>query len=421
MVFEDAGGTSLRTWLRSHKPSLIECLTVATQIAASLGHIHQHNVVHRDINSNNVVYNPDTKETQVIDFGISILLTRESPKMKHSNMLEGTLQYISPEQTGRMNRSLDYRTDLYSFGVLLFEMFCGRLPFPSNDPTELVHAHIATRPPLPESLWQWIELPSGSAISRALSSIIITLLAKNKEDRYQSAVGVRADLELCLQHIRGGSPLAPIALHGRDMSSVLQIPERLYGREAELRLLMTCFTRVITSPSRRTEVALVAGAGGVGKSRVVGELMAMISNTLATTSQSVIFASGKFDQFTRRPFSAIIAAVTQLVDTALSQDATQLTSIKTRMLSRDADGGLGGNASVAIQLVPSLALITGPQPPAPPLGHNEAQNRLHRTFIALLRIFATQSTPLVLFVDDLQWYPLCCSCHVYVNVRSHVR
>jgi serine/threonine protein kinase len=155
-----------------------------------LGRIHQHNVVHRDINSNNVVFNANTQELQVIDFGISILLSRESPKMKQTNMLEGTLQYISPEQTGRMNRSLDYRTDLYSFGVLLFEMFCGRLPFPSNDPTELVHCHIAARPPLPEAAWNWPELPSGSPIAKSLSSVILLLLAKNKEDRYQSAAYV---------------------------------------------------------------------------------------------------------------------------------------------------------------------------------------------------------------------------------------
>jgi predicted ATPase len=180
------------------------------------------------------------------------------------------------------------------------------------------------------------------------------------------------------------------------VSSLLQIPEKLYGREMELKTLQSCFNRVFSLG--RSEVAMVAGAGGVGKSRVVGELLAMISTTLASTDQTAVFASGKFDQFTRRPFSAIIAAVSQLVDNVLTMDATSLASIKARMLS-----GLGNNAGVAIQLVPSISLITGPQAAAPSLGQTEAQNRLHRTFVSLLRIFATSHNPLILFVDDLQW------------------
>jgi predicted ATPase len=188
-------------------------------------------------------------------------------------------------------------------------------------------------------------------------------------------------------------------MRGRETSSVLQIPERLYGRETELKALMSCFNTVLHRGV--TQLGLVAGPGGSGKSRVVGELQAMVAAACASLSQTPIFASGKFDQYSRRPFSAVIAAVSQLVDGVLMQDAAQLATVRSRMLNRE--HGLGENASVAIQLIPAVSLITGPQPSAPPLGAAEAQNRLHRTFIQLLRIFATPSTPLVLFVDDLQW------------------
>jgi histidine kinase len=210
---------------------------------------------------------------------------------------------------------------------------------------------------------------------------------------------VKIDLEACLNHITSGKLGATLTLRGSDTSSVLQIPEKLYGRDTELKALMACFTRVRSTG--RTEMAVVAGAGGVGKSRLVGELLAMVSTVCAATAHTPVFASGKFDQYTRRPFSAIIAAISQLVDYVLGQDASQLAAIRARMLHKDT--GLGSNVSVAIQLVSSVALITGPQPAAPPLGQAEAQNRLHRTFVQLLRIFATSTTPLVLFVDDLQW------------------
>ncbi len=252
IVFEDVGGQSLQTLLTEHRFSLKECLTIAIQTAESLAQIHAAHIIHKDINPSNIVLNVTTGQLKLIDFGIATKLSRENPIIRHPNVLEGTLAYMSPEQTGRMNRSLDYRTDFYSLGVTLYELVTRQLPFESEDALELVHCHLAKMPAAPHDLSPVPPLLSGEGGRgvRFLSDIIMKLMAKTAEDRYQSAVGLKADLQQCLDqlHVPGTSKvpgtLSPFELGQHDVSGRFQIPEKLYGRAQETDTLLQAFERV---------------------------------------------------------------------------------------------------------------------------------------------------------------------------------
>ncbi len=238
--------------------------------------------MHKDINPSNIVLNPATGQVKLIDFGISTVLSRETPAFRNANVLEGTLAYISPEQTGRMNRDLDYRTDFYSFGVTLYELLTGLLPFPSTDALELVHSHIARLPPPPHVI--------RSDLPLAVSAIVLKLLAKNAEDRYQSAYGIVADLAECLRQWRASGSIAPFLLGRHDSSDKFQIPQKLYGREQEVGSLLAAFDRVSRGAG---ELLLVSGYSGVGKSALVHEIYRPM------TERRGYFIAGKFDQFQR--------------------------------------------------------------------------------------------------------------------------
>src|ERR671933_656782 len=251
MLLEDFGGESLKNLLSDHPFSLLEFLHLAIQITDALGKIHQNKVIHKDINPSNIVFNPQTGQLKLIDFGLSTLLFQENPSITSPNVLEGTLAYISPEQTGRMNRSLDYRTDFYSLGVSFYELLTHQLPFDTTDAIELVHSHIAKQPIPPHEI--------NPKIPKAVSDIVMKLMAKTAEERYQSAWGIKTDLEECLTQLQATGKISEFPLGRYDISDKFQIPEKLYGREAEVEALLTAFERVADNSQSQIEMMLVAG------------------------------------------------------------------------------------------------------------------------------------------------------------------
>ena len=397
LVQEDIGGVSLNLVFARELPRVLKRVDLAIRIVEALGQIHERRVIHKDINPSNIVWNPETDQLKIIDFGIATTLTREHPTVRHPNRLIGTLAYIAPEQTGRMNREIDYRTDFYTLGVTLYQLFTGVLPFVTTDPMELVHCHIARMPKPPHE--QAPEVPE------MISGIIGKLIAKMAEDRYQSSFGIKADLEACRRQLTSGAAVKVAnSLGSADVSEIFQLPQKLYGRDEEVATLLAAFDRVAGAsaatntedapePTGRAELVLVRGYSGIGKSRLVNELQ------VAITGQRGHFTSGKFDQLQRgTPYIAIANAFRGLSHQLLSERAERLAEWQDSLLA-----ALDGNGRLITDLVPEIELIIGPQPALPELDPAQTQNRLNQVFRRFVRVFAQPSHPLVLFLDDLQW------------------
>jgi len=390
MLLEDFGGESLAKWMQESPQAycpvpLAEFLRLAITITEILSRIHAANVIHKDINPGNIVLNPNTGAVKIIDFGISTQLTRTNPTFKNPNVLEGTLAYISPEQTGRMNRTLDYRTDFYSLGVTFYELLTGQLPFTTTDILELVHCHLAKQPIPPHEV--------NTDIPRVVSELIMKLMAKNAEERYQSAWGLKADLEECLRHLETTGEIAKFQLGNQDISDKFHIPQKLYGREAEVETLLTAFERIAAGDAKGAELLLVAGYSGIGKSALVQEIYKPI------TEKRGYFISGKFDQLQRNiPYSAVVSAFAGLVRQLLSEPEDKLQQWHNKLLT-----ALGTNGQIIINVIHEVELIIGKQAPVPEVGATEAQNRFNRVFQKFIRVFCSKEHPLVIFLDDLQW------------------
>ncbi|MEH2370702.1 AAA family ATPase [Nostoc sp.] len=410
ILLEDFGGESLEQWM--HKRPDIFCpmplsqfLSLAIALTEILGKIHAATVIHKDINPGNIVFNLDTGVVKIIDFGIATQFNRTNPTFKSLHVLEGTLAYLSPEQTGRMNRLLDYRTDFYSLGVTFYQLLTGYLPFSTTDILELVHCHIAKQPVPPHEI--------NTTIPKPVSDIILKLMAKNAEDRYQSAWGIKADLETCAEQLAKIGQISNIQLALQDISEQFQIPQKLYGREKEVAMLLAAFERVACpesncvaalpnnsettsqtdNPKFQIEMILVSGYAGIGKSALVQEIHKPI------TQKRGYFISGKFDQFQRNiPYSAIADALQKLVQQLLGEPDEQVQQWRSLLLT-----ALGNNAQIIIDIIPEVELIIGKQSPLPEVGATEAQNRFHRIFRQFVRVFCSESHPLAIFLDDLQW------------------
>jgi PAS domain S-box-containing protein len=383
MCLEDFGGDSLAQLMSAGRSfTLEELLTFATHITQILGQIHRQHIIHKDINPSNIVVNLDTGDLKIIDFGISTNFSSQHLMMKHPDVLEGTLAYMSPEQTGRMNRALDYRTDFYSLGATLYELFTGTVPFASKDAMELVHCHIAKRPVPPHEI--------NSDLPLAISDIIIKLLEKTAETRYQSSWGIKTDLSFCKAALHEKGIVSPFSLAQKDISDRFHIPQRLYGRGSEIETLLTAFYRVTTGPA---EIMMVAGHPGIGKSVLIKEIHK------ALAAKQGYFIEGKFDQLQQNiPYSGIVAAIREMVRQLLSEPEPQLSRWKEKILA-----ALGSNGQVVIDVVPELELIIGPQPAVPQLAPGESQNRFNFVFQNFVQAFCQPEHPLVIFLDDLQW------------------
>ncbi len=328
LVMEDMGGITLKEYLKNVKTLNIsfveEFLQIGISLCDTLDILYRHRIIHKDIKPANILINPETKQVKLTDFSIASLLPRETQTLINPNVLEGTLAYISPEQTGRMNRGIDYRSDFYSLGVTFYELLTGELPFISDDPIELMHSHIAH---LPCSI-------KSEEIAEVISDIVIKLMAKNAEDRYQSALGLKHDLELCLKQLQETEKIEYFKIGQRDICDRFIIPEKLYGRKQEVERLLEAFKRVSEIENRenklnqaRSEIMLVAGFSGIGKTAVVSSIHKPI------IKQRGYFIKGKFDQFKRNiPFSAFVEAFRDLMAQLLSESDAQLSTWKSKIL-----------------------------------------------------------------------------------------
>jgi len=382
LVMPDWGGISLEKYIRQHQLDLSEQLAIALQITNILQDLHSFRVIHKDIKPANILIHPESKQVKLIDFSIASLLPKETQEIQNPNVLEGTLAYLAPEQTGRMNRGIDYRSDFYAFGVTLYQLLSGSLPFATDDPLELVHCHIAKIATFIHQV--------NTDVPEMVGVIIAKLMAKNAEDRYQSALGLKYDLTECLNQWKKTGSIAEFELGQRDLCDRFMIPEKLYGREVEVQTLLEAFERVTQGSS---ELMLIAGLSGIGKTAVVNEVHKPI------TRQKGYFIKGKFDQFNRNiPFSAFVQAFRSLMGQLLSESDTQLQYWKTQITA-----ALGENVQVIVELIPELERIIGTQPPAPELSGSAAQNRFNLLFQRFIQVFTTPEHPLVIFVDDLQW------------------
>ncbi|WP_094678884.1 ATP-binding sensor histidine kinase [Hydrocoleum sp. CS-953] len=394
LMMPDSGAIALSDYWQNSENTLSSFLNIAIQLAEVFHYLSQQHIIHKDIKPANILIHPETKQVQLIDFSISSLLPTEQQQLLNPNVLEGTLAYISPEQTGRMNRGIDYRSDFYSLGITLFELLTGNLPFDASDPMELVHCHIA----------QKAKFPVATQAPELLQEIVLKLMAKNAEDRYQSALGLKYDLEKCQKQLETTGKITSFELRTRDVSDRFLIPEKLYGREKEVQTLLDSFERVANSPQTpfesgvkgsevRAEMMLVAGFSGIGKTAVVNEVHKPI------VRQRGYFIKGKFDQFNRNiPFSAFVQAFRDLMKQLLSESDTELTNWKNKILK-----ALGENAQLIIEVVPELENIIGTQPAIPELSGSAAQNRFNLLFQKFITVFTAPEHPVVIFLDDLQW------------------
>ena len=383
LIMKDEGEIPLWDYWQESPRSLGEFLAIATQLSEVLHYLSQKRIIHKDIKPSNILIHPETGLVKLIDFSISSVLPKEQQQLTNPNLLEGSLAYISPEQTGRMNRGIDYRTDFYSLGVTFFELLTGSLPFTTRDPMELVHCHIA----------QAVEFPASSeqsVVPEIVQKIVLKLMAKNAEERYQSALGLKHDLDRCEQQLQATGEINPFQLGERDFSDRFIIPEKLYGREREVQTLLDAFGRVANGT---TEMMLVAGFSGIGKTAVVNEVHKPI------VGQRGYFLKGKFDQFNRNiPFSAFVQAFRDLMGQLLGESDAQLATWKRKILE-----AVGENGQRLIEVIPELELIVGQQPPVPELCASATQNCFNLLFGKFVRVFTTKEHPLVIFLDDLQW------------------
>jgi predicted ATPase/serine phosphatase RsbU (regulator of sigma subunit)/tRNA A-37 threonylcarbamoyl transferase component Bud32 len=386
IILEDFGGESLKLLMTDRPLTIKAFLPIAIQIADSLSKIHAANIIHKDINPSNIVMNIKTKQLKIIDFGIASSLPHENPNLKNPEQLEGTLAYISPEQTGRINRSMDSRTDLYSLGVTFYELLTGQVPFIAHDALELVHCHIAKIPPSVSQI--------NRDIPRIISDIVIKLLAKNPEDRYQSAFGLKRDLEKCLALSKKVFAKSLFSRHfelaQNDFSGKFKIPHKLYGREQEVKILVEAFERVSLG---QAEMILVAGYSGVGKTALVHEVHKPM------TEKSGYFAAGKFEQFQKNiPYYSITQAFNEFCRYLLMENAENLAHWKTRILK-----AIGNHGQILIDVIPNLELVIGQQPPVPEVSAFEAQTRFNLFFLNFIKALCDKAHPFILFIDDLQW------------------
>lgn len=380
IVLEYRCGITLLDYIKTHKISSKEFLYIAQQIVHALSDIHNAGIIHKDINPVNIIYDNATQKVSIIDFGLSTEFPYEKSWTIKPNVAEGTLYYISPEQTGRMNHTIDFRSDFYSLGVTFFELLCGCHPFESESPTQMIYLHLAKLPPYAKKI--------DSNVPEMLSQIIYKLMAKMPEDRYSKAEGILFDLNKCLTTLNADGEIAEFELGTGDYSDRFEISQKLYGRENEIFSLMTAYNEILKDGKA---LVIIAGHSGIGKTSLVGELHKPIANS------NGIFIGGKFDQYHRNvPHSAILQAIDQFCDFILSENEKNIEIWKSRIAN-----ALGQDGRLLVDRIPRIALIAGELQNLPELSTVEERSRFKAVLQNLMTIIASPDRPLVIFIDDI--------------------
>lgn len=375
-------GITLSQYLKEHRLTIVEFLKLGIRLSQIVAQLHSNKIIHKDLNPENILISHDGRNLIICNSGIASQLAQEKQELILNESLKGSLPHISPEQTGRMNRSIDYRSDLYSLGITLYQAICGKLPFQYKEDIELIHAHIARYPVEPHK--------RDTSIPETLSAIIMKLLAKNAEDRYQSASGLEADLSECLEQYISRGSIEKFTIAAKDFSPVLSISEKLYGRKEEITNLFEAFELSKNNP---VELMLVAGYSGIGKTMLINEIDKPIA------ARNGYFTTGKFDQYNRdTPYTAFSQAFGSLIRQFLSESDE-----KTQRWKDVISEKLQGEGQVLIDVIPELELLIGKQPPVLKIGLNESNIRFGDLFQKFLEVLSSSEQPLVIFVDDLQW------------------
>ncbi|TVP48413.1 MAG: GAF domain-containing protein [Mongoliibacter sp.] len=382
MYLEWVKGKTVKEAFKGKQKDTLDFLHIAIRMAEAIAELHEQNIIHKDISGNNIIVDIQDRWVKIIDFGLASKLSLKQQHLGNPEHLDGTLEYISPEQTGRMNRVIDYRTDLYSLGVVLYEMLTGATPFVGLDPLGIVHGHIASVPQSAQS--------KNPLVPKQISDIVDILLSKKSEDRYQSAYGLKHDLELCLKQVLEKKDISEFPLKTQDFSGKFNLPQKLYGRESELEILLGKFEDVAEGG---TSLVLVSGYSGTGKSALVHEIHKPI------TQKSGYFIEGKFDQYQRDvPYFAILQAFEELIEILMGETHSRL-----KVIRKDILEAVGEEGKVLTDVLPGLELIVGSQPEVPELGGNEAKNRFNYIFKKFANAVSKREYPVVIFIDDLQW------------------
>ncbi|MFC1877582.1 AAA family ATPase, partial [Thermodesulfobacteriota bacterium] len=381
LVLEDFDGQPLRSLIKTKIVSIEDFLSIAISLSEILSELHRKDIIHKDINPDHIFINSRTNQVKLTGFGTASILPRENLRIQNPKLIEGTLAYISPEQTGRMNRTLDYRTDFYSIGITFYEMLTCDLPFQTSDPLEMVHSHMAVEPVPPHVI--------NSAIPRIVSKLIMKLMAKSVEERYQSGLGLKADLVECKRSMGDGGKINDFPLGRMDISERFEINQSIYGRGEEKKILIRAFNKVCEG---KRGIVVVSGYIGIGKTSLVNELSKSVSN------RKGFFITGKFDQFNRHnPYHGIISALQGLIRNILTEHIVYHSEYKKKLLS-----ALEHKGQIIIDVIPEVELILGPQPPVKELCTIESQNRFNSVFRKFIRVFFSKDHPLVIFLDDIQ-------------------
>lgn len=383
IILEDFGAESLKVLLNNRSFCLCEFLQIAVKIATVLEKIHTANIIHKDLNSHNILYNPNTEELKITNFGIATLSTKEKYTGENLDISDEKLAYISPEQTGRINLYLDYRTDFYSLGITFYELLTGILPFDSQDPLELFHCHLAKTAVKPSEI--------NPSIPLIISDLVMKLIAKNSENRYQSAWGLKKDLQNCLQQLESTETINYFPLGSQDICDKFLIPNKLYGRDEVITTLLNKREKLADQSSAK--IIFIGGYSGIGKSSLVEQIYKQINQ------KKSYFISGKCEQFQQHnPYSALVNAFQQLVKQKLTENQENLDAWKNKLLEN-----LGINGQIIVDIIPEIELIIGKQLPTVKLSPKEAENRFYLVFQKFIEACCTKKHPLVIFLDDLQW------------------
>ena len=382
LILENTEGIPLRKLMDSARLDLLDSLKVALSLIGILKEVHRQGILHKMVNPFNIFVDPASGTVKLTGFGLATRLPKENLTTLSPQLSGETLPYISPEQTGRMNRPLDYRSDFYSLGTTLYELFTGRVPFQSREAMEIIHAHIARQP---VSLDQM-----APQVPKPLSNMVMKLLAKRAEARYQSHSGLAADLLTCLEQLENQGSLSDFPLGRQDVPKELQVAPGLYGREDEITALEAALERVSQGA---TEMMLISGSAGVGKTALVGEIHRSVAQ------KNGFFISGKFDQLRQNiPYSALIQALRELIREVSVEEKSGMERWKSRIRA-----ALGPNGQLITRVIPELEQMIGPQLPLPEMGALESRNRFTGVLLDFIDLFCEKTHPLVIFLDDLQW------------------